>query len=185
MILKVPYYSQIKDTRNPKWKNDSCGIAALKMVLDFYRPTNFSIDDLYQKGLGLGGYKYRVGWYHHSLALLAKQFVHKAVTRSWNIPKASLEHLKQRGFGEEDIEIIETQQLEEGIMTLKQELSKKHPVIVSLPKGFQEGSSGHLVTLIGFDKEGFIVNDPLDGKKLQLDFEKFKKVWSKRAILIQ
>ena len=46
MKLAVPYYSQIKDTENPDWKDKSCGIAALKMVLDFYRPTNLSIDEL-------------------------------------------------------------------------------------------------------------------------------------------
>lgn len=184
MILKVPYYSQIKDTQNPKWKKDSCGIAALKMVLDFHQPTNLSIDELYQKGLDINGYLKNVGWYHHSLAQLAKRFGHQAITRSWNISKESLEHLKQRGFSEKDIEIVETQQLEEGIMTLKNELTNGHPVIVSIPKGYVEGGSGHLVTLIGFDENGFIANDPFDASEINLNFKKFKKIWSKRAILI-
>ena len=159
MILNVAYYSQISDTKNPAWKDRSCGIAALKMVLDFYRPTDISIDDLYQKGLSIGGFLEGVGWYHHSLALLAKSFGYQAITRSWNIPEQSLQHLKERGFEKHDLEIINRQQMEEGLLTLKEELSQNHPVIVSLPKGFKKGESGHLVVLIGFDNKGFIIND--------------------------
>src|SRR3989344_1331696 len=98
MILDVPYYSQITDTKNPKWKKDACGITTLKMILDYYSPTNLSIDELYQKGLDLGGYKEGVGWYHHSLAQLAKKFGYKAITKSWNIPTESLKKLNARGF---------------------------------------------------------------------------------------
>lgn len=184
MILQVPYYSQIKNTKNPDWKDKSCGIAALKMVLDFYQPTDLSIDELYQKGLDINGFLEGVGWYHHSLALLAKQLGYKAITRSWNIPKESLDHLKERGFKTADIEIIRRQQLDEAITTLKKELDNKHPTVVPIPKGFTKGGSGHLVVLIGYDEEGFICHDPLDGEKINLDYEKFKNLWEKRAILV-
>jgi len=189
-MLKVPYYSQIKDTQNPKWKKDSCGVAALKMVLDYYQPTNLTIDELYQKGLDIDGYLEGVGWYHHVLAQLAKGFGYKAVTKSWNIPAESLEHLIGRGFSKEDIEIVVNLQLDEGIFTLKQEVLAGHPIIISVPKGFKEGGSGHLVVVIGFDDLGFIVNDPFDGEKIHIDFERFRQVWSgrfwtRRAILIR
>lgn len=189
MILKVPYYSQVRDTKNPKWKDKSCGIAALKMVLDYYSPTNLTIDDLYQKGLDLGGYKEGVGWYHHSLALLSKSLGYKAITRSWNIPKESLEHLQERGFSKEDIKIVNQQQMEEGIFSLKNELENGHPVVVSVNQGFGEHGQGHLVTLIGYDEIGFILNDPYEeirlGKEFKISFDDFKGSWIKRAILIQ
>ncbi len=184
MILDIPYYSQMVDTKNPDWKDRSCGIAALKMLLDFYKPTNLTIDDLYKKGLEMEGFLEGVGWYHHSLALIAKSLGYGAITRSWNIPEQSLQHLKERGFEKQDLEIINRQQMEEGLLTLKEELSQNHPVIVSLPKGFKKGESGHLVVLIGFDNKGFIINDPYFGEKIQLDFEKFKAIWGKRAIII-
>lgn len=189
MILKVPYYSQVRETKNPDWEDKSCGIAALKMVLDFYKPTQFSIDELFQKGLNLGGYKANVGWYHHCLALLAKSLGYKAVTRSWNIPKESLEHLTERGFSKDDIEIVENQQIEEGIFSLKNELDRGHPVIVSVTKGFGKHGEGHLVTLIGYDEEVFTLNDPYEairpGKEFKISFDDFKDTWAKRAILIE
>ena len=50
------------------------------------------------------------------------------------------------------------------------------------------GGSGHLVVLIGFDKEGFIANDPDDlerpGQKIKLSSKNFNSVWTRRAIFI-
>ena len=185
MILKVPYYSQIKNTKNAAWKDKSCGIAALKMVLDFYEPTNLSIDELYQKGLDIGGYLENVGWYHHSLALLAKSLGYRAITRSWNIGEESLKSLKERGFLDEDINVMSDQLIEEGIFTLKNEVKRKHPVIVSIPKGFVKNGSGHLVTLVGLTSREFIINDPLDGEKISVDYAKFEEIWTRRAIVLQ
>ncbi len=189
MKLNVPYYSQIKDTLNPKWRRDACGITALKMVLDFYKPTGLSIDELYQKALDMGGYKDEVGWYHHILAQLAKKFGYLAITKSWNMPTESLARLKERGFSREDIDILNKLQLEESIFSIKHDIENCHPIIISIPKGFKLGGSGHLAVVIGFDDKGFIVNDPFDGQEIPISYEKFREVWSgrfwtKRAILI-
>lgn len=188
MILDVPYFSQIKDTKKPEWKNKSCGITALKMVLDFYGKASPTIDELYQKGLNLNGYLENVGWYHHSLVNIAQTLGYSGITRSWNITKESFEKLASRGFTEKDIQIIERQQFLESIYTIKKELSSQHPVIISLPKGFKKGGSGHLVVLIGYDEEGFYVHDPYDqdqpGTNIKLNYNKFKEIFEKRAIFI-
>lgn len=188
MILDVPYYSQIKDTKNPEWKNKSCGITALKMVLDFYDKTSQNIDELYQKGLDLNGYLEDVGWYHHSLVNIAQTLGYSGITRSWNITKESGDKLASRGFTEKDIQIIRKQQFLESIYTIKEELSSHHPVIISLPKGFEKGGSGHLVVLVGFDEDGFFIHDPYDqdhpGTNMKLKFDKFKEIYEKRAIFI-
>jgi|SRR3989344_7356610 len=188
-ILNVPYYSQIKDTQNPDWQDSSCGIAALKMVLDFFQPTNLTIDDLYQKGLDINGYLENVGWYHHSLALLAKDLGYKAITRTWNLPEEYDKKLKERGFSGADLQILKDEQEIEGIFTLKRELDQKHPIIVPVSKGFGKSGEGHLVVLIGYDESGFILNDPYDeirvGKEFEISFEEFSETWSKRAIIIE
>lgn len=188
MILEVPYYSQFKNTQKEEWKNKACGIAALKMVLDFYKPTGLSIDDLYQKGLDIDGYLENVGWYHHGLANIAKSLGFIGITRLWSIPEEYIPRLTGRGFTQEDLEIMSKELLEEGIFTLKNELNQNHPVIVSIPRDFKQDGSGHLAVLIGYDEEGFFVNDPddekQDGQKVKLSFEEFKKVWTKRAIII-
>jgi hypothetical protein len=189
MILDVPFYSQIKDTQKEEWKELSCGIVALKMVLDFYGPTNLSIDELYQKGLDIGGYLENVGWYHHSLALLAKQLGFQAITRLWGLPEEYAQKLKNRGFNESELQILEDQQLDEGILTLKKELENGRPVILSVSKGFGREGRGHLVVLIGSDDQGFILHDPFEvirpGKEFKITFNEFKQAWTRRAIIIR
>ncbi len=189
MILDVPYLSQYKDTKNPEWRDGACGIAALKMVMDFHKVTNLSVDELYQKGISLGGFLEGVGWYHYALAQLAKNLGFKAITRSWNINEAGQGKLKSQGFNDEDLEIMSKEQLEEGIFTLRNELLKNNPIVVPVPRGFKVGGSGHLVVLIGYDDEGFFVNDPDDlergGEKIKVNFGDFSKVWTKRAVIVQ
>lgn len=188
MILDVPYYSQFKDTQEAKWKNKACGIASLKMVLDYYQSTNLTIDDLYQMGLNLNGYLENIGWYHHKLVNIAQTLGYKGITRSWNIPEEALPKLRSRGFKDKDIKILEKQQSLEAIYTLKNELDLKHPIIISLPRGFIKGGSGHLIVLVGYDEEGFYIHDPDDqerpGQNIKLDYPKFKAIFEKRAIII-
>ncbi|QQG43254.1 MAG: C39 family peptidase [Candidatus Daviesbacteria bacterium] len=188
MILDVPYYSQIKDTKNPDWQDKACGIVALKMVMDFYQPINLSIDDLYKKGLKINGYLEGVGWYHHSLALLAKNLGFKAITRSWNVNQEAQEKLQERGFDQADLEIMQQEQLAESLFTLKVELDKNHPIIISVPRRLKQGGSGHLVVLIGYDNQGFYVNDPDDkerlGQKIKINYSDFEKIWTCRAVFI-
>ncbi len=189
MILDVPYSSQYKDTKKEDWKDKACGVTALKMVLDYYQQTNLSVDEFFQKGLDLNGYLQDVGWYHHSLVNIAQTLGYKGITRSWNIPNASLTKLVERGFKESDIKVMEDQLLEEGIFTLKKALKDNTPVIVSVPRNFKKDGSGHLVVVTGFDKNGFIINDPDDleksGQKKSISFQDFKEVWTKRAIIIR
>lgn len=189
MILDVPYYSQFKDTQSQAWQDKACGIVALKMILDFYQQHgNLTVNELYQKGLDLGGFLENVGWYHHSLANIAQTLGFSAITRNWNIQSDHLPKLKSRGFREEDLQIMRDQQLEEGLFTLKKELEAGHPMIVPLPRGFTPGGSGHLVVLIGFDGEGWVLHDPDDrerpGSRVRLNNGQFLRLWEKRAIII-
>lgn len=188
MILKVPYYSQYQSTGNPEWKENSCGVVSLKMVLDYYQPTNLTVDQLYEKGLELNGYLEGVGWYHHSLVLLAKELRFSGITRSWEPTEEYVKILKNRGFKDGDLQILKDQQYNEGIFCLKNELDKNHPIIVSVTTGFGRYGKGHLVVLIGYDEAGFILHDPFEeirpGKEFKISFDDFKKTWTKRALFV-
>jgi uncharacterized protein YvpB len=188
MILDVPYYSQFKDAQKEEWKPNACGIASLKMVLDFYRPTDTTIDDLYQKGLDLNSYLENIGWYHHGLVNIAQTLGYKGITRSWGINQETLEKLQSRRFTEQDITIAKDQQMAEALYTLKSEINQGHPIILSLPRNFTKGGSGHLVVLIGFDDQGFYFHDPDDeirsGKEIFLAFQQFQDIFERRAIFI-
>ncbi len=188
MILNVPYYSQLKDTQKAEWKYESCGITCLKMILDFYGKDADSIDGLFQKGLDIGGYKEDVGWYHHSLGLLAKQYGCTAIPRSWTLTEAEIQKFEDQGFNNTDTALLIELLTNEGIESLKQEIKTGHPLIVSVPKNFEINGSGHLMAVTGYDKNKLILNDPFDeirnGKSVKITIKEFKKVWTGRAIYI-
>ena len=188
MKLNVPFYSQIKNIENPSWQLEGCGVTSLKMVLDFYKPIKESVDELFKLGVDLNGYSKEDGWYHHSLVQIARKFGLKGITRNWSIHQDFLTSLRNRRFTKEEIQILEKQLLEEGILGIINQLKQKHPVMASVKSGFSPNGSGHLVVLIGLNKNGFILHDPFDqtkkGQAIEIDFETFKQSWSKRAIVI-
>src|SRR3989344_2190699 len=95
VVFGAPYYSQWLDVKNPDWQRRACGIAALKMAMDFLEnvrssslrhPTSkLDLDDLIKKGVALGAYKPDIGWVHDGLVLLAKEFGFKnSFRKEWS-----------------------------------------------------------------------------------------------------
>ncbi len=69
------------------WAWRSCGIVALQMILqtEIPRLREKTTMDFIQEGLALNGYNYvnDVGWYHHALAQLARQYGLAAKTKKF------------------------------------------------------------------------------------------------------
>src|SRR3989344_4076261 len=73
MKLDVPYYSQWSDVYSKEWKKKACGVASVKMVLEYVTqnkeaPSN---DALIQEGVFIGGYS-KDGWIHDALVALLR-----------------------------------------------------------------------------------------------------------------
>lgn len=166
MKLNVPFYSQVKDIKKASWKQEGCGVACLKMVLNFYTPLNLELDHLFNLGIKQQAYSKKVGWYHLGLVRMSQIF----------------------GFSGHLQSFFEDKNLKLGLETIKQKLQSNQPVIASVKKDFIPNNPGHLVILTGFNKTGFFVNDPYDqlknGKNIKISFEKFTKAWSRRIISI-
>lgn len=88
MSKAVPFYSQIvnwqgedsgfpNDEQIALWENNCCGIACLRMILDYYESFDTgpkpSYWDLLQMGLRMGGYVER-GWIHAKLLAMANTY---------------------------------------------------------------------------------------------------------------
>lgn len=183
MKLDVPYYSQFLDLADQYWMPRACGMACLKMVLDFYihaqsggkkTPT---LLEMCQTGEKEGGYG-KSGWFHDYFLKVAREY----------------------GFNAERGEKID------GIMGLQKihdELEAGHPVIVSVTKHILGQQKFHMVVLTGYEENdgtefperkgqltGFYFNEPESlykeyGKDVFVDVKAFKHDWRRMAIFIK
>lgn len=159
ILLDVPYYSQWLDVKDADWRRRSCGIAALKMAMLALRSPrrsrdeegDVSLDDLIKKGLALpNAYDPRFGWVHDGLVALAKECgFQNSFRKEWPAKSA------------------------EGINYIVDIISQDIPVIASI----KSPTGGHLILLIGFEKEngvlkGFYYHDP-DAKDREFGKNKF------------
>ena len=72
MLFDVPFVSQYADLGRHEWRARGCGIASLKMVLDFYG-THILLEELLSVGLELGAYREGIGWSHGGLVSIAER----------------------------------------------------------------------------------------------------------------
>lgn len=170
MKLDIPYYSQFLDTSDPYWMPRACGMACLKMVLDFYGKKTPALLEMCQKGEKEGGYG-KSGWFHDYFLKVAHGYGLKAER------------------GEKIGEIM-------GLQKIHDELKDGHPVSVSVTKHILGQTKFHMVALSGYEENekgqisGFYFNEPESlypelGKDLFVDIKDFKRDWRKMAIFIK
>lgn len=68
----VPFYSQVLDISDYKWKGVGCGIVGLAMIVDYYQPS-VDINTLLQQGIEMGAYNDTNGWSHAGLINVAQK----------------------------------------------------------------------------------------------------------------
>lgn len=182
IILDVPYCSQYLDVGDEYWKNRACGMACVKMVLDFYKENAAvkhrvfdSLDELIKQGVAKNGYCEH-GWVHNVLVEIMKERGLEVFRKEY----------KSADYDEQK-KIIE-QAIKETINFLR----KKRPVIISAVRNFSDEKKFHMVILTGFQANkngvsGFYYNDPdafnrKDGRNKFVPIDTFKKYWRKMSI---
>ena len=165
--------------KNPQeyafWSLKICGMACLKMILEFYNLSNKSIAALTNEGLNLGGYdlKNNKGWFHKPLLKQAKLYGLKGyITARFGVNSICELILKKKFF-----------------------IASVNPFIIRFDKNITNAElGGHLVLVIGFRLkngkcEGFFINNP-SGKtddtrtKAFIPMEIFKKAYGGKGIAI-
>ena len=69
----VPFYSQVLDISDYKWKGVGCGVAGLAMLIDYYK-LSVEVEALLQQGVSSGAYDNNNGWSHAGLISVANQY---------------------------------------------------------------------------------------------------------------
>lgn len=170
MQLTVPYFSQHLDVADTYWQKRSCGMACVKMALDFFKNDIPSLDDLVWQGVRIDGYG-PSGW------------VHSALVSVFDMYGILAERKEFKG------ELFEA-----GLSEILHSLEAGVPVIISAIKKFQEPDKFHMVLLVGFEKgdgmvRGFYYHDPdaetpEEGVNQFVSFEQFKTHWRRLALFI-
>ncbi len=162
-MFEVQKYSQFLDIKSRKWREKSCGIIALKSVLEYWGEFVRAYK-LIREGLKIKAYIPGIGWKHAGLASLATRHGFKAKNFDW--------FKKNDVFAWKNL----TKKLKGG------------PIIVSIYKNLKPGTSGHLVVVTSI-KNGFVhYNDPASrarrGVLKKASEKKFRRGWKKRIIVI-
>lgn len=168
MRFNVPAYSQYLDVKNRAWKRRSCGIVALKMVLDFLeskRATARTFPRLIKKGARMHAYIRNVGWSHAGLARIAMRYGLESKNYDWFRESSRSAFKKMIRF------------------------LKQGPVIASIYRNLNPNTHGHLVVVTGFQKNIVYYHDP-DSKARnaiprKVSLKKFLKGWKRRIIVVR
>lgn len=185
--LDVPYCSQHEHVTEPHWQPRSCGVACVKMALDYLKPKHGqSVDDLIDEAVIMNGYT-KHGWSHDALVNLLRNHglhAYREEFRSMQLDP------KTRRMQPSSYEAHLTRN---GISKIANVLFKGKPVIVSVDAGFGTNVGTHLIVLTGFAEddiglEGFFYNDPDSREGLKKDMfvelPRFRQYWRKFAIFV-
>lgn len=185
--LDVPYCSQHDDVTDKEWQPRSCGVACVKMALDYLKPEHAeSVDTLIEEALIMNGYT-KHGWSHDALV---------------NILRNRGLHAYREEFRSQQLHPVTRQMqpsayepklVRNGLSKMVNVLAKGKPVIVSVDGGFGTHVGTHLIILTGFTKddvgiEGFFYNDPDSRggikKNVFVELPRFRQYWRKMAIFV-
>jgi ABC-type bacteriocin/lantibiotic exporter with double-glycine peptidase domain len=168
---EIGFVSQHSDINDPTWRYRGCGIAALKMLMNYWQSENEACaspatEDLLQTGLALGAYLENIGWSHRGLINIAKKYGYNG----YNVdePNRNSEEL----YGEMS-KVLEAM-----------------PLMASVYSKFDPSrGGGHIVVVSGTEGDDLIIYDPEElssetGRTL-ISKDKFLNGWKKRYIVIE
>jgi hypothetical protein len=176
MQYSVPYVSQYADIGDHEWRSRGCGIASLKMVMDFWhardrRNRTAPLPELLGVGLDAGAYREGVGWLHRGLVAVATTYGYDGSNKDWadNGP---------------------TPKTADAAWDALAEALAHGPLLASVWSGLDPArGGGHIVVVDGWDGQLVSLADPeemseREGRKLMARAP-FLKGFKKRAIIVR
>jgi len=191
-ILDVPFVSQNSDQVSEMWRDRSCGIANVKMILDFLSDETIPIQELIAEGLAIEGYNYSIlggSWKHEGLV---------RVLRNHGVLAYSQEFKAVKVIQEDEVKFEKSSYskkfIEQGIEKIIEQLDRGFPAIVSVNEGFNNNKTSHLVLITGYEmKDNKILNlyyndpdsrDGVERKNSLVEIDKFKEFWRLFCIFV-
>lgn len=201
--LDVPYYRQNDPNGGLSefWQARSCGVLALKMVIDYWRLKNdqppVELLELFDKAMANDGVDKDGNWMHSSLVKTAQDYDLLSWRRMWSLSSDQRRGAAASGVDGDSLIRNEIQQRREALPTLVEALVQGKPVIISVAKNFDSVDKPHLVVLTGVRRreklgafEGIFYNDPYaptasDAKDRYVSISKFNEKWNYLAVFVE
>ncbi len=164
MAFEIPLYSQFLDVSLKDWRDRSCGIVALKMLMEFLGAETPNADTLIKEGIEAGAYIPNVGWKHQGLVDLAVQHGLRGERFDWSgrTPGEALRNLKK--------------------------LLASGPVLCSIHRDFDPERGGHLIVVTGMENRSVSYADPAAERRDEISasvpVQMFMDGWKCRGIVI-
>jgi uncharacterized protein YvpB len=179
-ILDIPHTCMHNDSIPEEWHIRVCGLACVKMILD-YRNIEVSLLDLLNEGQCIGAYNSSIGWDHNGLVRLLRNHGVLAYPQEFRSVKVNLES------GEMTDSTSNSNFLLKGILKIKESIDMDNPVIVSVKEGFGDNKSPHIILVVGYDDDNIYFNDPNNSngeikKAHPMTKERFLKYWRQFVI---
>jgi len=165
----IPRYSQFLDVQQKNWRRRSCGVVALKMLIDYWANGNLTtrptISELIKNGRRVSAFDSTTGWKHGGLVRLARRYTFQAKNFDW------ADESSVRAFKKLKV------------------LVQKFPVIASVYRNLKPKSTGHLVVITKTTPSHVEYHDPDSRSRSQIKRRASKKTflagWKHRIIVIQ
>ena len=146
----------------------TCGFACLLMVLS-YRGKDFDREKINNSLVKLNGYIDGIGWKHSAIARVLTNYNLPSYNREFTLPD-----------GDRDL-------IDQGILVIKDNLTKGNFVITSVRRNFDpESKTLHLVLITKLEGDNFIIQDPdyeFGGENMEISIERFKDAWRGLCII--
>ncbi len=175
--MDVPFYSHL-DASDPVWQDRARSVAALAMLIEYYRPHGIkNLDGLIAEGVAIDAFT-QAGWSHPRLVILAHNY-------------GILAYMEEFRSKNEDYHSVF---FDKGLEKILDHLNHQHPVMVSTYRNWTDEQHFNLVVLTGYLSDetgilGFYYSDPdaksaADGKNKFVDFKTFKSQWRRLVIFM-
>jgi len=180
--LDIKHTCQCNESIPKEWHVRVCGLACVKMILD-YRKIESSLLDLLNEGQSIGAYNPSIGWDHNGLVRLLRNHEISAYPQEFRSVEVDIDSGEMRDSSREGGLI------EKGLEKIRESIDNNNPVIISVSSGFGNNNSPHLVLITGYNEEGFFFHDPDNSsgeikKACPLSRDRFLMFWRLFGIFI-
>jgi hypothetical protein len=184
----MKYFSQQDESVSPDLRRKICGLACVKMIIDYYNPEQEKdINELIEEGNLIGAYDENQNgglWLHDGLVRLMRNYGISCYPQEFRSVKVNLETKEFEESKHEDA------LMQKGIEKIMRFVKKDKPIIASFKAGFSENTDSHLVLITGMKTKKddnspiFMVHDPISGPDLEITLDHFLKYWKKMVIFV-
>lgn len=178
--LNIPFFSQLDDSVPKEHQRHVCALACIKMVLDS-REEHLNFEDIYKEA-NIVGNQVQAGWTHETIIRILRN--HKVIAYRQEF----LGHTIDIKEGTASIAKHTEQFVDFGIEKIKKSIELGNPIFVSVKANFSDNKEDHVVLIIGYSNDKFIILDPImltHQNPREILIEEFKKFWKNFAIFTE